>query len=465
MRQHYSWVPKELIARFVKHCPLCSSRRHSLQRSLSGTGLSGAGFELFAPSSGLDDRDEQQHLTASSDHFSDRSSQLDQYSMVEPAQVSHDESLYLSPPQDYRLSQVSSSSLTTAIDRDQQQHVLAPSQLQQGARLHSEHMMQLHHQRMQTEGALSRYYDDRPRRGYGHLRSISGSVHDMYGVQSISRGGGGFTHPDFSGIGPPGDRIEGLQSAFIDRPRRYGGWSRDTHISLDTEQDVEMLEEGSDYGGGGCTSRRSSNNGVESLQSRESHVAAAIEGEREDDCTPSGLVGIPQEVRASGSGSNAAIRHSSHTATYSRLYLQQQQQQQQQGMGGLAHYPPNHSHQGGDQGSSSSQHTGTLSSRASGHSRLMMGYPYGNPYSYSPAGGPNGMVNVTAKQSHGSFQSSSQQQQQHQQQRQSMLSHSTSTTFPQMATGPLGAFQEMRDYGAEEEDHLRDQSMHAKGES
>ncbi|KAK3829424.1 MAG: hypothetical protein JOS17DRAFT_672081, partial [Linnemannia elongata] len=27
VRQHYSWVPKELIARFVKHCPLCLSRR------------------------------------------------------------------------------------------------------------------------------------------------------------------------------------------------------------------------------------------------------------------------------------------------------------------------------------------------------------------------------------------------------------------------------------------------------
>ncbi|ORZ01976.1 hypothetical protein BCR41DRAFT_313645, partial [Lobosporangium transversale] len=27
VRQHYSWVPKELIARFVKHCPLCQSRR------------------------------------------------------------------------------------------------------------------------------------------------------------------------------------------------------------------------------------------------------------------------------------------------------------------------------------------------------------------------------------------------------------------------------------------------------
>ncbi|KAI7819022.1 hypothetical protein BC939DRAFT_400851, partial [Gamsiella multidivaricata] len=27
IRQHYSWVPKELIARFVRQCPLCSSRR------------------------------------------------------------------------------------------------------------------------------------------------------------------------------------------------------------------------------------------------------------------------------------------------------------------------------------------------------------------------------------------------------------------------------------------------------
>ncbi|KAF9579377.1 hypothetical protein BGW38_004395 [Lunasporangiospora selenospora] len=31
VRQHYSWVPKELIARFVKHCPLCHGRR-STQR-------------------------------------------------------------------------------------------------------------------------------------------------------------------------------------------------------------------------------------------------------------------------------------------------------------------------------------------------------------------------------------------------------------------------------------------------
>lgn len=479
VRQHYSWVPKELIARFVKHCPLCSSRRHSLQRSLSGTGLSGAGFELFVPSSGVDDRDEQHHFTASSDHFSDRSSQLDQYSMVEPDQVGHDESIYLNPPQDYRLSQGSSSSLPTAIGRDQQQHVLASSQLQQGARLHSEHMMQLHHQRMQTESALGRHYDDRPPlRSHGHLRSVSGSVHDMYGVQPTSRGGGGFTHPDSSGVGPPGDRIEGLQNGCLDGQRRHGGWSRDPRINFDTDQDVEMLGVGSAYGGsGGGAGRRSSHSGVESSQSRGGHVNAALEEERDDDCTPSGLVGIPQEVRAPGSGSSGAIRRSSQTSTYNRLYLQQQQQQQQQGMGGLTQYPPGHSHQGIDPGSSSSQsmsstpsalnqHTGTLSSRVSGHSRLVMGYPYGNPYPYSPAGGSNSMVHGPIKQLHGSFQpSSQQQQQQQQQQRHSMLSHSTSTTFPQMASGPLGTFQEMRDYGAEEEDHLRDQSVHARGDS
>ncbi|KAI8060172.1 hypothetical protein BC940DRAFT_246833, partial [Gongronella butleri] len=28
VRQRYSWIPKELIARFVRHCPFCISRRH-----------------------------------------------------------------------------------------------------------------------------------------------------------------------------------------------------------------------------------------------------------------------------------------------------------------------------------------------------------------------------------------------------------------------------------------------------
>ncbi|ORX56192.1 hypothetical protein DM01DRAFT_1285243, partial [Hesseltinella vesiculosa] len=28
VRQRYSWIPKELIARFVRHCPFCISRRN-----------------------------------------------------------------------------------------------------------------------------------------------------------------------------------------------------------------------------------------------------------------------------------------------------------------------------------------------------------------------------------------------------------------------------------------------------
>ncbi|KAG9321124.1 hypothetical protein KVV02_000706, partial [Mortierella alpina] len=50
VRQHYSWVPKELIARFVKHCPLCLSRRGPQQRQGSspvpGPGADGTGAYL-----------------------------------------------------------------------------------------------------------------------------------------------------------------------------------------------------------------------------------------------------------------------------------------------------------------------------------------------------------------------------------------------------------------------------------
>lgn len=31
MRKRYSWIPKELIARFVRHCPFCISRRNGCQ--------------------------------------------------------------------------------------------------------------------------------------------------------------------------------------------------------------------------------------------------------------------------------------------------------------------------------------------------------------------------------------------------------------------------------------------------
>ncbi|KAI9281609.1 hypothetical protein BY458DRAFT_429917 [Sporodiniella umbellata] len=34
VRQRYSWIPKELIARFVRHCPFCISRRNGSQQSV-----------------------------------------------------------------------------------------------------------------------------------------------------------------------------------------------------------------------------------------------------------------------------------------------------------------------------------------------------------------------------------------------------------------------------------------------
>ncbi|KAI7906288.1 uncharacterized protein BX663DRAFT_427483 [Cokeromyces recurvatus] len=33
VRRRYSWIPKELIARFVRHCPFCISRRNGTQQS------------------------------------------------------------------------------------------------------------------------------------------------------------------------------------------------------------------------------------------------------------------------------------------------------------------------------------------------------------------------------------------------------------------------------------------------
>jgi hypothetical protein len=188
-----------------------------------------------------------------------------------------------------------------------------------------------------------------------------------------------------------------------------------------------MLDEGSDYdrSESGDVGRRGSHSGVETLLSRGGNASEATrEEERDEDCTPSGLVGIPQEVRAPGSGSIGAIRRSSQNATYNRLYLQQHQQQ---GAGGLAQYPPGHPHQGTGPGSSSTQsisssssgsnqHVGALASRGSSHNRLMVGYPYGYPYPYNPVIGSSGMVYGPIKQSHGSFQTSPQQQKQQQQQ-------------------------------------------------
>ncbi|ORE00810.1 hypothetical protein BCV72DRAFT_218465, partial [Rhizopus microsporus var. microsporus] len=33
VRRRYSWIPKELIARFVRHCPFCIARRNGNQQS------------------------------------------------------------------------------------------------------------------------------------------------------------------------------------------------------------------------------------------------------------------------------------------------------------------------------------------------------------------------------------------------------------------------------------------------
>lgn len=39
VRRRYSWIPKELIARFVRHCPFCISRRNGSQQSPLSLGI------------------------------------------------------------------------------------------------------------------------------------------------------------------------------------------------------------------------------------------------------------------------------------------------------------------------------------------------------------------------------------------------------------------------------------------
>ncbi|KAG0263855.1 hypothetical protein BGZ95_003707 [Linnemannia exigua] len=99
-----------------------------------------------------------------------------------------------------------------------------------------------------------------------------------------------------------------------------------------------------------------------------------------------------------------------------------------------------------------------------------MGYPYGYPYPSNPAVGSSSMSYGSIKQAYGSFQVPIQQhlpQQQHQQQqqqRQSSLSHSTSTTFPPIASGSLGIFQDMGECVSEEGHHPESQSLLMRGE-
>ncbi|KAI8644498.1 hypothetical protein BD408DRAFT_413181 [Parasitella parasitica] len=54
VRKRYSWIPKELIARFVRHCPFCISRRNGCQQTASANALmSKASLPIYTPPSPL----------------------------------------------------------------------------------------------------------------------------------------------------------------------------------------------------------------------------------------------------------------------------------------------------------------------------------------------------------------------------------------------------------------------------
>lgn len=46
VRRYYSWIPKELIARFVKACPMCQTRRFSKVGGGGGMGLGGGMYSM-----------------------------------------------------------------------------------------------------------------------------------------------------------------------------------------------------------------------------------------------------------------------------------------------------------------------------------------------------------------------------------------------------------------------------------
>ncbi|KAG9324006.1 hypothetical protein KVV02_003485 [Mortierella alpina] len=276
VRLHYSWVPKELIARFVKHCPLCSSRRLSLQRPLSLTALSSMGYGVSSSSAEFSSQMELSRFQDSDATFHGRQSHLGNHlEMRDPERVDSSTS---NPPHVYQPDPQQAHQRHRQQPQNQLYWSAPQAFLQQhhGARLHAEHMYRLQQQRAQRD-------------------LIGRSCPDLQYEQHSQQGGSSTQFLAFGDRQLPSDaQYFGMQagaSSVSDlESNRAHRWSAVAggHNSLLTDHNEARVEdEGRWYGQHNDLSWNTE--GVRS--------AAHPDHEVDDDRIPSGLVGIPQEVR------------------------------------------------------------------------------------------------------------------------------------------------------------------------
>ncbi|KAI8351022.1 hypothetical protein B0O80DRAFT_530930 [Mortierella sp. GBAus27b] len=257
VRQHYSWVPKELIARFVKHCPLCSSRRHNLQRPTSALG---------APSV-YDQPGSSPMVDASSRHRG-----------IEDVFSDHRHT----GQQEYR---------TSLLVRHQQQQ----EQKQHTTHAHPEQI----DQRLQSDENQAWYHGSKASH-VKHYHSESSSVYAGIAARYVGRGA--LVHPDETGVGPPsGARFK---SGSLGGSQSGPSWSHgDVEDYEDEDEDVDDIMDEDRGFDDNSSKREGSGSGLcgpnDMLLSTNHHVESSHydDSNKGVDCSPSGLVGIPQEVR------------------------------------------------------------------------------------------------------------------------------------------------------------------------